>query len=321
MANNRQYVKQVAVNLIQAGSNDRTHFDETALRDLATSIQQNGLAQPITVRPMDGGKWFQIVAGERRFRAVSQILQWETIPALVRELSDEEAAAIMLVENTGRVDLDPIAEANAYQKRVEQFGWDVAKIADIAGVNAERVRGRLKLLHLAEDIQHFVRTNAFPMGHALAMIDAELDKNRQRIALRVFNAAKTMPLTRFQDVIAELRNQQIEESQLDMFGDWLVQQVASDVRPLRGKQAKTGAPIATSLPSVKVTGKDNVGDVMDRYIMELLQHGHTDAAAAIGNVYNALVAGNWIGVPAGSVLAKTAAQDETAGNAPVEKLD
>jgi ParB family transcriptional regulator, chromosome partitioning protein len=315
---NSDKIHQIPCTQIVPGSNDRKVFDEIKLRELATSIQEHGLAQPITVRPIEGKQQYEIVAGERRFRAISEVLQWETAPCLVRELSDEEASAIMLVENTSRVDLDPIAEANAYQVRVTKFEWDAKRIAEVAGVSVERVRARLQLLRLAEDIQHFVRTNAFPIGHALTIVD--LDMNRQRIALRVFNAAKSMPLSRFQEIVQELISQQIEESQLDMFADFWVKQVTDEPPTRRGKHAKTGAPIAHTLPSVKITGKDSTGDILDRYITELLQQGHAEAAAAIGNVYNALVAGNWVSVPVNSVLAKTAEGDATAGDAPVQEL-
>lgn len=319
---NTSKVHAIPVSQIQAGNNDRKVFDPVALQELANSIQQHGLAQPITVRPIEGEQKYEIVAGERRFRAISEVLGWETAPCLVRELTDEEAAAIMLVENTSRVDLDPIAEAEAYSVRAEKFGWDAKKISEIAGVSQERVRGRLQLLVLAEDIQHYVRTAQFPIRHALAMV--ELDKNRQRIALRVFNAAKSMPLLRFQEVVAELYAQQLEESQISMFDleFKLMSEAELDAGfARRGKKARTGAPINKNLPAVKVTGKDGAADILDRYIAELLQTGHEDAAAAIGTVYNALVAGNWLGVPVGSVLAKAASEDETAGDAPVEKVD
>jgi ParB/RepB/Spo0J family partition protein len=316
-----EILQNIPVNLIRAGSNDRKHFDENALHELAESIKNHGLAQPITIRPMDGGQWYEIVAGERRYRAISQILEWDTIPAIVRDLNDEEASAIMLVENTARVDLDPIAEAKAYSIRIEKFCWSVATIAGAAGVSAERVRSRLSLLKLTEDIQHYVRVKQFPIGHAELI--TELDNNRQRIAVRVFNSAKAMPLSRFREVVAELVKQQAEESQMDMFALELkmVEAVANDeVTALRGKKAKTGAPVNKQLPPVKVSGKDAAGDIFDRYIMELMQAGNAEAAATIGTIYNALVAGNWVQVPANSLLAKIAETDETAGDAPVVKL-
>jgi ParB family chromosome partitioning protein len=84
------------------------------------------------------GEGYEIVAGERRYRAV-KLLGWIHIPAIVRELSDEAASAIMLAENTGRADLNPIEEANAYQRRVTTFGWSAERIADVAGVSKDRV--------------------------------------------------------------------------------------------------------------------------------------------------------------------------------------
>lgn len=300
-------VQQIPVNRVRAGNNDRKHFDENALRELADSIQAHGLAQPITVRPVGDG--FEIVAGERRFRAMSTVLNWEFVPAIVRVLSDEEASAIMLVENTSRVDLDPIAEAKAFQVRVEKFNWSDAEIAKAAGLSVERVRSRLKLLALPDDIQHFVKIGQFPLGHAACIVD--LDKDRQRIALRAFNSAKSMPLGRFQEIVTGLRNAMLEESQMTMFDlELQVMAAVADEQQyaLRGKKARTGAPVRRDLPKVKVSVTDGVGDICDRYIRELLAAGRDEEAGAIGTLYNALVATNYVSVPAGSVLAKTGEQ-------------
>lgn len=315
--NKNQQVRNIPVSQITPGNNDRTEFDPAALRDLATSIQEHGLAQPITIRPI-GKNQYQIVAGERRFRAISQVLKWEAVPALVRELTDEEASAIMLVENTSRVDLDPIAEAEAYANRINQFDWSIQRIAEVAGVSQQRVKDRLQLLGLADDIRHFVKRGQFPLGHA--QLISGLDSNRQRIAVRIFGEAKYMPLVRFQEVVAQLHSEQVSESQLDMFADMWVQQVQSEPVALRGKKARTGAPTRKDLPPVKVTGKDSVGDILDRYIGELLDKGLSMEAATLGNIYNVLVAGNWIGVPPQGILAKTSEIQEEAGETAVEKL-
>lgn len=300
-------VQHVPVNLIRAGDNDRKHFDENALRELANSIQAHGLAQPITVRPVGDG--YEIVAGERRFRAMSAVLGWTHVPAIVRALSDEEASAIMLVENTSRVDLDPVAEAKAFQIRVDRFGWTVQQIAEAAGLSAERVKSRLALLALPEDILHFIKIGQFPLGHAACIVD--LDKDRQRIALRAFNSAKSMPLIRFQEIVAELRAAMAAESQMDMFALELqiMQAVEQDEQfALRGKKARTGAPVRRDLPKVKISATDSAGHIFDRYIRELQAAGREDEAATIGTLYNAMVATNFVSVPAGSVLAKTGEQ-------------
>lgn len=314
-------VQHIPTAQIRAGSNDRKDFNERALQELASSIAQHGLAQPITVRPMEGGAWYEIVAGERRFRAMSQVLQWQTVPALVRALDDAEAAAIMLVENTSRVDLDPMAEAVAYQVRIERFGWTPQQIAETAGVSVERVKNRLQLLTLADDIQHYVKIGQFPLGHAQLL--HELDKNRQRIALKVFNSAKAMPLSRFRDVVAQLHAEQTAEQQMDMFTLELhmVQEYGQgDGTALRGKKARTGAPTRKDLPAVKSRWDDKTGDIIDRYILDLIAAGKESEAATIGTLYNALVALNCAQVPVNSVLAKISETSETAGDTPVEKL-
>jgi ParB/RepB/Spo0J family partition protein len=306
----------IPVDLIVRGDNDRTVFDEGELQSLAESIRQHGLAQPVTVRPViiDGNGRYEIVAGERRTRAMRDILGWAHIPCIVRELDDQQASAVMLVENTARVDLDPIAEGRAYKARVADHGWNTAQIAATAGVSEGRVRDRLALLSLTADIQHLVASKQMPIGHALVIADAGLDANRQRIALKVFNSSASMPLLRFREIVNELLAQQLDESQMDMFvlEFKLVEQVKKEARVLRGKKARTGAPSRADLPPVRVRKDDGVGDILDRFIQDLIDAGHGDAAAVIGNVYNTLVAGNWVSVPAASLLAKTANEEATA---------
>src|SRR5579859_5699824 len=112
-ANAPATIMTVRCDVIRAGNNDRTVFDETGLKGLASSIKDNGLAQPITVRPLPSEAspfLYEIVAGERRFRACSQNLGWFEIPCIIKDLSDEEASGVMLAENTSRDDLDPIDE-------------------------------------------------------------------------------------------------------------------------------------------------------------------------------------------------------------------
>ena len=115
----------IPIDSIRRGDNDRQAFDQVALEELSESIRAHGLVQPITIRPMPDGH-YQIVAGERRWRAC-KLLTWHEIPAIVRDLDDEAASAIMLAENIGRKDLNPIEEANAYHRRMDQFGWSVPK--------------------------------------------------------------------------------------------------------------------------------------------------------------------------------------------------
>jgi ParB/RepB/Spo0J family partition protein len=145
-------IQKVRLDAIVAGDNDRTEFQAGELEALAQDIAAHGLAQPITVRPVSGrGRPYEIVAGERRYRAHLLLQQrdpaaWHSIDALVRPMSDQAADAIMLAENLHRKDLNPLDEAKAYRKRMEKHGWSVAEVAAAAHVSAERVRNRLLLL-------------------------------------------------------------------------------------------------------------------------------------------------------------------------------
>ncbi len=282
------------VSQIAPGNNDRKHFDPAALADLAASIAAHGLAQPITVRPYGDG--FQIVAGERRFRAISQVLRWETAPCIVRDLDDEQASAIMLAENTGRADLDPIEEANAYRERSSKFGWDTAKIATVAGVSADVVRRRLLLLDLHPDVQQLVAKQHLPLGHAETM--TKLDVNRQLIALRIYREAKAMPLNTFIRVVSELYAEQAQDALFDLETFWLEHAAQLAATPVRGKQAVVNVPTRTDLPEPEMKTTDSTSAVIMRYILHLDAAGLSQEAATIGTLYQALIHSNSMALPA-----------------------
>ena len=124
--------RSIPVELIYAADNDRKSFAQSELVSLAESIRDHGLAQPPTVRPV--GSRYEIVAGERRVRAIRDVLGLTSIPVMVRALDDSAAAAIMLAENMHRADLDPIEEASAYAGRMERFEATVAEVAEVANV-------------------------------------------------------------------------------------------------------------------------------------------------------------------------------------------
>ena len=202
---------------IVAGMNDRTVFDDSGLQELADSIRANGLAQPITVRWVEAREKFEIVAGERRFRA-HKLLNAPTVRAIVRDLTDSEAAAIMLAENTGRKDLDPVDEARAYKARMTAFGWDEKTIAEKAGVSVQRVRNRLALLALRDDLLHLVRSGNLQIGYAQIIAESDLDTNRQLIALKRLQTCPAPTPQWFRKECGDLVSQQ---AQGDIFADAL----------------------------------------------------------------------------------------------------
>ena len=153
----------------------RRHFDEDALEELAASIAQRGVIQPVIVRPMGGGR-FQLVAGERRWRA-AQKAQLHEIPALVRDLADRDVMALALIENIQREDLNPIEEARAYQRLAEDEGLSQADIARMVDKSRSHVANLQRLLALPEPVIAHVEQGRLSMGHARALIgheDAEI---------------------------------------------------------------------------------------------------------------------------------------------------
>lgn len=297
-----QHGNLISASHIVPGNNDRKVFDSEYLMDLAWSIKTNGLIQPITVRPhvwMDGETerhGFQIIAGERRFRAMTENLGWEAIPCLIEEdMDDETASAIMLAENASREDLNPIEEAEAYQRRVQEFGWDVAKLSDVTGKSKDVVSRRLGLLNLREEIVHLVRYGNMPLGHAEAM--TALDRDRQLSAMRVFQAGKDVPpINTFKAVVRSLKDEQDQEALFDL-ELFFVQRVKSGISLARsGKKAEVDVPKRDDLPSAMVEDIQNSSTAMviEAFIEKLQDGGFDKEAGAVGTLYEALVKMNFI---------------------------
>jgi len=208
----------IDTSLIVPGNNDRKTFKSDKLQELANSIKEHGLIQPITVRQLDidvSPPLYQIVAGERRFRAV-ELLGWKDIPAHVLDLTDEEASAVMLAENVARENLDPIEEAIAYQQRMSSFCWSVSDVSKRAGVSAVRVRFRLKLLSLRPEIQNLVKSGNLSIGYAQILSDAELSPSFQQVAMRYLNENSKPTPSWFRRVCGELADKQNQAPLFDL---------------------------------------------------------------------------------------------------------
>lgn len=149
----------------------RRIFDENALEELAASISQRGVIQPIIVRPTDNGR-YQLVAGERRWRA-AQKARLHEIPALVRDLSERDVMALALIENLQREDLNPIEEARAYNRLAELEGMTQAEIARMVDKSRSHVANFQRLLALPEGVINFVEKGDLSMGHARALIGCD----------------------------------------------------------------------------------------------------------------------------------------------------
>ncbi len=153
----------------------RTRMDEGALYELAESIKAQGIMQPILVRRLVGGAnagKYEIIAGERRYRA-SQLAGLTEVPVLVRDVPDEAAAAMALIENIQREDLNPLEEAQGLQRLVKEFGLTHEQAAQAVGRSRSAASNLLRLLHLAEPVQTMLMAGDLDMGHARALLALE----------------------------------------------------------------------------------------------------------------------------------------------------
>lgn len=157
------------LSLLQAGKyQPRTRMDEGALNDLAQSIKEQGIMQPILVRPLADQR-YEIIAGERRFRA-AQLAGLQEVPVLVREVADEHAAVMALVENIQREDLNPLEEAQGVQRLLNEFDMTHELAAQAIGRSRSATSNLLRLLQLAEPVQTMLLAGDLDMGHARALL-------------------------------------------------------------------------------------------------------------------------------------------------------
>ena len=160
----------------------RTRFAEQALDELAQSITVNGIVQPIVVRPRDGR--YEIVAGERRWRA-AQRAGLRKIPAAVKEVADDKLLELALIENIQRQELNPIEEAKAYRKLIDNIGFTQEEVAERVGRERSLVATAIRLLQLPDDVQGLIEEGKLSAGHGRAILMAEGPATQRRVARKV----------------------------------------------------------------------------------------------------------------------------------------
>jgi ParB family chromosome partitioning protein len=159
----------------------RRHFDEEALAELAASIASRGLIQPIVVRPQ--GERYQIVAGERRWRA-AQKAQLHEVPVIIRDFSESETLEVAILENIQRLDLNAVEEAEAYKRLIDEFGHTQEELGRLVHKSRSHVANLLRLLDLPERVRVLVADGQLSMGHARALITSD---NPEALAMEVLN--------------------------------------------------------------------------------------------------------------------------------------
>jgi len=171
----------------------RTHVNEVELAELAASITANGVVQPILVRPLASGR-FQLIAGERRWRA-SQLADKKTIPAILRQVSDEQALEITIVENLQRADLNPMEQARAFERLSREFHMTQEQIATRTGKDRVSVSNFMRLLSMPEGVQKLVESGDLSFGHAKVLLGLKLNPEFEKTAQRAANLSLSVRQT------------------------------------------------------------------------------------------------------------------------------
>jgi ParB family transcriptional regulator, chromosome partitioning protein len=188
-----EQLRQLPIDLLERGRyQPRSHFDADSLQTLTDSIRAQGVVQPLVVRPIDSGR-FEIIAGERRWRA-AQAAGLSEVPAVVREIADEAALAIALIENIQREDLNPIEEARALRRLIDEFDMTHQAAGDAVGRSRASVSNALRLLDLDAEVAERLAMGELEMGHARALLGLNSLQQRQA-AERVISQALTVRQT------------------------------------------------------------------------------------------------------------------------------
>lgn len=256
----------------------RKTFDEDKLRELAASIRENGLQQPITVRPCDDGR-YMIVMGERRWRAhqlLAEAGQATDILCHVSKVDDKQLAINAIIENDQRVDVPPLEQARSYQRMIDDFGYDLDGLAKKLGKAPFRIEERLRLLKLSDTAQQLLASGNLNPTQAYYM--AELSEAGQTRLLRAINAGQVPTNSALKAAAAAIKD---EESQTAMFGDDELPPPPTDTeqRQARGfmhKVEQIAAMLRDGIDDNTITAVKKVSPDKAGYVADLLSAAQKD---------------------------------------------
>lgn len=194
--------------IVPNSSQPRTHFDSEAINELAQSIKENGLIQPIVVRPIELGQ-YEIVAGERRFRACQKAML-SSIPCIIEDYDDVKLAQVAIIENIQREDLTPIEEATAYQKLIEAYGYTQNEIANQVGKKQSTIANKLRLLNLPKKVQDAVKNKEITERHARALLSLPDASSQIKTLNKVVKQGLTVKQT--EDLINKDKKEKIKKA-------------------------------------------------------------------------------------------------------------
>jgi ParB family chromosome partitioning protein len=261
----------------------RLVFDETSLEELAASIREHGVLQPILVRPLDNGG-YQLIAGERRWRA-SRAAGHATIPALVEEIDDDTALEISIIENLQREDLSPLDEASMYDRMVRDHGYSVRKLAQKLGKDKGYLENRLRLADAPPEVRELVSLRKDTLSHAYELLKVDDPRKRKRLAAQV--ARGELTLIKLRDKIEGRRTRRSTEpeAELEETDGRDSHAVADEAEAAwTGRRPAAGAPLRDDS---LVMAKQQLADAVEA-IVDVLRA--PDVVATIGSVDRANLA-------------------------------
>jgi len=258
----------------------RLAMDETSLEELAASIREHGILQPILVRPL-GNNEFQLIAGERRWRA-SQAAGMATIPALVEEIDDDTALEISIIENLQREDISPLDEAAMFERMVSEHGYSIRKLADKLGKDKGYVENRLRLADAPDEVRELVSLRKDTLSHAYELMKVQDPKRRQRLVDQV--ARGDLTLIKLRDKIEGRRSRQPQPAEeLDGTAAVVIlEAVVIEDEPAAAPESEPPPPLRRQLSDDSlVNAKASLADALDELVGVLRE---PDAIRSIGDV-------------------------------------
>jgi ParB family chromosome partitioning protein len=233
-------LRKIPVEFIQRGQyQPRRDIQPEALEELAASIRAQGVMQPIVVRPI-GPERFEIIAGERRWRA-SQLAGLSEIPAVVREVADEDAIAMALIENIQRENLNPIEEAMALQRLQKEFELTQQEVADAVGKNRVTITNLLRLISLTPEVKKMLEHGDLEMGHARALLSLEAEQQieaARQVVQKGLTVRQTEALVRQIQEPQKKANQQVQDANVKSLEEMLGKRLGASVAIQHSQKGK-----------------------------------------------------------------------------------
>jgi ParB family chromosome partitioning protein len=260
----------------------RQRFDEDALQDLAASIREHGVLQPILVRPRADGH-YQIVAGERRWRA-SRIAGLTEVPVIVEQIDDEAALEIAIIENLQREDISPLEEAEMFERMTREHGYSLRKLAARLGKDKGYLENRLRLVDAPADVRELVAVRSDTLSHAYELMKVADPRKRRRLARQVASGELSLVKLR-QRIEGRPRPEPTPEPETVEPTDEDAQVEPYDEQPATSTAGYVAVPIEPEGPAVGMPGLDVASDHLSQAIAELTQALVTDPALAEASGY------------------------------------